>query len=75
MRDSINFNANAGTQHHSLATRVYLLPVTPVINNIKLLNNDTVRSLSKEQIDELQKRMKKEESRFEEQKKSISKTP
>lgn len=58
MRDSINYNANSGVNHHSLATRVYTLPVSPTINKVTLLNNDTVRSLSKEQIEEIQKRIK-----------------
>lgn len=72
MRDSMNYNANAGTQHHSLATRVYTLPVSPVINNISTTllspSGDTVRVLSKEQIKELQRRFEEEKARFEKRK-------
>ncbi len=57
MRDSINYNSNSGVNHHSLATRVYTLPVSPTINKVSILNNDTVIPLSKEQIERLQKRI------------------
>jgi hypothetical protein len=61
MRDSTYFNKDGGGLYHTIATKVYTLSVTPVTNNIKLLNNDTVtvRALSKEQIDEFKKRMGK----------------
>lgn len=45
-----------------------MLPVTPVINKVTLLNNDTVRALSKEQIEELHKKVEKSKQFFEKQK-------
>jgi len=72
MTDSASFNNQSGVIHHSLATRVYILPVVPVTNNISTTllspSGDTVRVLSKEKIEELQRRFKEEKSRFEKRK-------
>lgn len=42
-----------------------MFPVTPVTNKVTLLNNDTVRALSKEQIEQLQRRVKEDKENFE----------
>lgn len=53
MRDSAYKHQSSGDVFNTIAVNVYMLPITPVTNKVGLLNNDTVRVLSKEQVEKL----------------------
>ncbi len=64
IRDSV-YKHTSGEAFTTIASKVYMFPVTTVTNKVTLLNNDTVRALSKEQIGELERRVKEDKERFE----------